>query len=185
MKIKILFFVFISFLTFQMQAQTTVKDKDGNEYKTVTIGGKLWMAENLRAKQTKGGVELESFVYPEADITKNGRLYSYEVAANMCPEGWSLPTEADWDNVFKNIAEVDIVPQLLEGGSTGLNLTLSGLRGEDSGKFDGMGNSGWYWVKSEPEANLGSVKMIVRGNPQVMKALSSKDGGNSVRCVKD
>lgn len=37
---------------------TTVTDIDGNVYNTLTIGGKIWMAENLRTTRFRDGSDI-------------------------------------------------------------------------------------------------------------------------------
>lgn len=88
---------------------TLTDSRDGKTYKTVVIGEKEWMAENLNFyKSTDGSVVMDSsFCYDDlpSNCEKYGRLYQEFDAAEACPEGWSMPTEIDWfdfTRVLKN-----------------------------------------------------------------------------------
>jgi uncharacterized protein (TIGR02145 family) len=94
----------------------TVKDIDGNVYKTVTIGTQVWMAENLKTTkyndaasiplvvddQAWGALTTPAFCWYNKDATVNknryGALYNwYTVGTNkLCPKGWHVPTDAEW-----------------------------------------------------------------------------------------
>lgn len=97
--------------------ETTVKDIDGNVYKTVTIGNQTWMAENLRTTRyndstliplpfAKSSAIFGPFVCTykystNSDTIKTyGRLYNwYALTANngkLCPKGWHIPSDAEW-----------------------------------------------------------------------------------------
>ena len=70
-------------------------DNDGKAYKTILIGDQLWMAENLAELTT------DSWAYDndESYVANYGRLYTWDAAQAACPDGWHLPTEADWSEL--------------------------------------------------------------------------------------
>jgi uncharacterized protein (TIGR02145 family) len=98
----------------RLQAQT-VKDIDGNVYKTVTIGKQVWMAENLKTAKYNDGktiplvtdntewsnLSAPAYCWYNNDIANKevyGALYNwYTVNTNkVCPKGWHIPIDAEW-----------------------------------------------------------------------------------------
>ena len=94
----------------------SVKDIDGNKYKTIHIGEQVWMAEDLKTTKYNDGSAIplvndydkwsklitEGFCWYNNDNTDkraNIALYNwYSVATNkLCPKGWHVPTDAEWE----------------------------------------------------------------------------------------
>ncbi len=81
-------------------ASNTVKDlRDGQTYKTVKIGDQVWMAENL-------GHETTSSICGEKEfLTLYGCLYSWNEAKTVCPVGWHLPSQAEWNTLIEFVGD--------------------------------------------------------------------------------
>ena len=112
MNIRIYLTVFVFSLGFMLNAQTDVekgeiKDvRDGNIYQTVKIEDRVWLAENMRFitdavaifnPQNSGAIE-ELYFYP------------YEEADEVCPEGFELPKESDWEAYMDYWFETNEIP---------------------------------------------------------------------------
>jgi len=83
-------------MTVDFAPNTFIDPRDGNTYKTVKIGNKVWMAENLRFRTHT------SFVYDGEQQNEKiyGRLYTYDDAKAACPQGWHLPTENEMNELI-------------------------------------------------------------------------------------
>lgn len=107
----------------EMQSGDGVTDIDGNYYPSVIIGNQEWLAKDLRVtKYNNGEAILTGFDIPDdwskntegaytlvgASIDETGVFASYGLLYNwyavndargICPAGWRVATESDWDEL--------------------------------------------------------------------------------------
>jgi len=105
-----------------------VDTRDGEVYKTVKIGTQIWMAENLNFATDTGSICYDD---KPSNCKIYGRLYVWEVARRVCPEGWHLPAEEEWQKLerFLGITEDDIK----KGGFRGESANIGGKLKSNSG----------------------------------------------------
>jgi uncharacterized protein (TIGR02145 family) len=185
-------------LTFTTSSTADLTDVDGNKYLTVTIGGQTWMAENLRTTHYQNGNLIPNIktetdwlalsagarcYYNNDSVTyaATGAFYNFYVVTdnrNICPAGWHVPSYNDWQTLTSLVTSpIDLVI----GGSTGFNATLSGVR--QSYGFSSFNNYSYFWASTI--YNAGSAYYLELANYHLMLSNSNLKSGMSVRCIKD
>ena len=186
--------------------------RDGMVYKTTTIGGQVWMAENLNYFDIEGAASSIKNDWCYWDKPENcesaGRLYTWKVAKRICPEGWRLPTKADWENLLQEVG-ADSLNEILWKGSSKLK-SMSGWENDGSGTDDfgftalpaGMkfttrtqdgftyhGCSSLMWAATEADGgaadSLAYHMYLDCSNDNALVNTVKKIDGLSVRCVKE
>lgn len=150
MKILRIYIIFlVTYVCVLGQTKYVIIDpRDGQLYNAVQIGNQIWMAQNLNYYVPK-----KSWCYHESN--KNceiyGRIYTYDVAKEVCMEGWRLPNKEDVEILMKTLQYPD-ASSLLKGGVSNFDALMGGWRGANEG-FYGLENEVRFWTASEKAGN--------------------------------
>ncbi|MCK9561755.1 MAG: hypothetical protein M0R02_03440 [Bacteroidales bacterium] len=187
----------------------TIKDIDGNTYHIIKLGKQTWMQENLRVTRTPQGIPIEYYAYND-DMSlaeKYGFLYTWNTAMNgstqeeaqgICPNGWHIPSDQEWKELemFLGMTQVEadlentwrgegIGYAMLEGGSTGFNVVLSG-RMHAPGGYSLLDSQEYLWASTEYGDYYAYRRCFAYNDSKVGRWNTfPKTYGFSVRCVKN
>lgn len=193
-------------------AQETVKDIDGNEYRTVTIGDQVWMKDNLKVSHNPAGDNVPAVCYenlPE-NCTLYGKLYTWNeimdgskngCAQGLCPDGWHVPSDNEWKvlemalGMSREEAErgddypwrgTDQGIQLSVAGASGFNFLDAGRRNGD-GSFSSKDEVAYFWTSTQAnDTSFAWRRCLATNNPGVGRwSTFPKTYAFSVRCLKD
>jgi len=191
-----------------------VIDKDGNKYHTIKLGRQEWMKENLKVSKYRNGDDVQTGLSNEAwegatigaySIYNNqlindsiyGKLYNYYAVSDprgLCPAGWHVPTDHDWQIFTKFIdpaadtsdcCKNNAGSYIKESGLSGFEGKIGGGRFWTSSWFDNgsyFQYSGYWWSSTaslcrELEPNNDEFRFF--------QTSQYKYFGGSVRCLKD
>jgi uncharacterized protein (TIGR02145 family) len=169
-------------------------------YKTVQIGEQVWFAENLNY-DAEGCV---CYGNNPANCAKHGRLYNWETALKVCPEGWHLPSIAEWDKLFRFIDGTKGTESPYDSKTAGKHLkaasgwnhdgngtdnygfsALPGGYGIFGGRFDDA-DYGYWWSSSWYNDYHAYYYFIYYYEEKVFSGVGGKKSlFFGVRCVKD
>ena len=176
--------------------------RDGTYYNTVEIGGQCWMAENINigtmiqgtTNPSDDGV-IEKYCYSNNPglCDTYGALYQWneamqysftEGAQGLCPDGWHVPTDAEWTALVNATGGPNNAgANLVQGGSSGFEALMAGYREPQlSGyPFAFIGSKTYFWTSKSGAVD----RYIINNDPHVYTETTNIEYGFSVRCVKD
>jgi uncharacterized protein (TIGR02145 family) len=167
-----------------------IDPRDGQSYKTVVIGNQEWMAENLNYG-TVG-----SYCYSDLPTSceEFGRLYTWETALYVCPEGWHLPTSEEFRTLRSNVGGEETAGKMLKSttgwdangngvDAFGFNILPAGRRDDDgSSHYAGMSTA--FWSATGIDESLAYVLYLNSINESADLISGLKGYAYSVRCLR-
>jgi len=170
---------------------TFTDTRDGKTYKTVKVGGKTWMAENLNFAEE----DSKCYENNAENCDKYGRLYNWATALKACPAGFHLPSDDEWTALVNYAGGEKKAGHKLKskaGWDNNGNGTddygwsaLPGGVGSSDRNFGSAGNIGGWWSATEYAADNASYRGMVYGGEGVSLYIGHKTNLLSVRCVED
>lgn len=196
-------------------AGTFTDPRDGTVYKTLTISGQTWLAENLKylpsVVGSGSGSQTDTYYYvfgyqgtsvteakSNSNYTTYGVLYNWPAAMIACPAGWHLPGDQEWSQLMDHLGGQDIAGgKLKESGTTHWNDPNTGATNETGfsslpgGYLNGdaeflyTGFNGYWWSSTEFGSSAAWGRGMYYKSEAVSRDASYKSYGFSVVCVKD
>jgi len=194
-------------------------DIDGNTYMTIQIGDQTWMAENLKVTKYRNGdaitkvtdgptwASLSTEAYCFYDNTDSngdtyGALYNWYAVVdsrNIAPEGWHVPTDAEWTTLSTYLGGTSVAGgKLKETGTshwiisnfgatneTGFTALPGGYRDESDGSYSTIGTEGLFW-SATADGSLGAwLRRLANGSSHLDRDDAGNEGGCAIRCLRD
>ena len=109
---------------------TLFDTRDGQSYPVVKIGNQIWLAENFRYLPSieKGDKYCNSNVYENNNDYLDlhyGRLYDWNTANSIAPEGWNLPSKEDFQELINYIMLENRIPLTEISSNRSINLSFN------------------------------------------------------------
>ncbi|MHC1775293.1 MAG: FISUMP domain-containing protein [Lentimicrobium sp.] len=212
----------VSFSTSIYFSGSGVTDIDNNVYNSIILGTQEWMSENLRVTHYRNGEIIPNITdntwnnltsgaycwYENDEVAyKNnyGALYNfYPVVDNryLCPVGWHVPSEEDWNTLRDFLGGEDIAGGKMKSTRTApepqprwdspnVGATnesgFSGIPGGyrlPNGIFEENGRSGYWWNATADGSNNVWMRALDLNGDNLYMDVASRQFGFSVRCLR-
>ena len=201
----------------------TLTDIDGNVYETVQIGNQTWMVENLKTTKYNDGIDiitggddnwfrdegrfqwasttdLNNAVEQDLPSDYYGIIYNYAAieTGKLAPEGWRVPTEADWNELIAHLQDngyLNLEGKALKSTSgwvsDGNGYDAFGFNALPAGYVDTFGTpkvdgivANWVAMDQDSEFTYLTINLL-NSDDEILVADASTWFGTSVRLIKE
>lgn len=172
---------------------TFTDPRDNQVYPTVQIGDQCWMQNNMNFQTGN------SWCYENnsSNCTTYGRLYDWETALKVCPNGWHLPSDAEWQKLVDYLGGDAAGGKMKETGtnhwespnkgatnSSGFTALPGGTRHYNGGFYNLTGYA-YFWSSTEGSSTNAWRRNLGCNDEHVIRGYGSKTNGFSCRCLKN
>lgn len=193
MKRLSLFTLIAFFATSCHQNLKSLKDIDGNIYEVIIVGQNYWMTENLRVKRDSLGNAVP-FFFPDGDLVNAesfGLLYDFENACKVCPKGWRLPNNEEWEELLKiniinnagNFKDSQFWTGESNSNVSGFSVRPAGI-GNNQEHPNNFGENTLFWSSSKEDQHFIWTYIFEKGSNNIRKASQHPTYAFSVRCTR-
>ena len=205
---------------------TMTDSRDNTQYYTIQIGNQTWMAQNLKYAGQEVSLgdmttsETDPYYYyvngEESNTDEYGYLYNWAAAMNgasgsdenpsgiqgICPEGWHLPSDAEWTQLTNYLGGTENAGAMIAGQEAAegqywqvgtltrsTNFGKSGFNALPAGSYTGtnyssFGTGSSFWSATENTSIYAYDRSFNYESTNVDRTYINKVNGISVRCVK-
>ncbi|MCL1956329.1 MAG: hypothetical protein FWF63_03305 [Fibromonadales bacterium] len=140
-----------------------IDSRDGQVYSVNRIGNLIWMSQNLNYEA--GGASKCFDDDAENCNSYYGRLYKWEDAQGVCPNGWRLPSKAEWASMVdsantKNATWNDIADRVNDVTDTTTRFSFI-LDYDISGDY-------YFWSSNETSKSKASYVYMTKFLPRLV-----------------
>ena len=185
-----------------------VQDVDGNIYSTVAVGSTCWMSSNLKTTHYADGREITNiykYYYEgapnvEENVSIYGLLYDWYDALDVarptrsvrvqgiCPDGWYLPNEEDFEQL-NTIPATDLRSTnywMTNPGTnnSGYDLRPAGMFNHTTNRYENLYGNAYLWSATEINSSEAHCHMADCNCYMIYDLIYNKMNAFSVRCVK-
>jgi uncharacterized protein (TIGR02145 family) len=167
-----------------------------NSYPEKEYNGQIWMTENLKNVFDTNGIRIMYFI-PNNDSSKieaYGLLYDYETACKVCPKGWHLPTENEWEQIIDFIGKKSAnemkdslfwdTKELNLNNKSGFSVRPAGYG--NSGEFDNFfGTHAIFWSSTRVYSHFVKCFVLNMTSDSFRCAPQHLTYAFSIRCVRN
>lgn len=169
---------------------TFTDPRDNQTYAVVQIGEQCWLGENLNYVTPTSAC----FDFGGDDCNTFGRLYDWQTANTVCPQGTHLASSAEWETMIEYLGGASVAGgklkslQLWESPNTGASNAsgFSALPGGNwttfpppNGSFGNLLSMGYWWTSDQKN-------MVLRADDAgISSASPNLNFKFSCRCILD
>jgi uncharacterized protein (TIGR02145 family) len=222
----------VSFTTPSFPAITcgtsTISDVEGNYYQTVQIGTQCWTQSNLKVSYYRNGDSILTglsnsswqnttagafAIYDNNPVSDGlyGKLYNHYAVMDtrgLCPTGWHVPTDSDWNTLetflggptvaggsLKDTSTEQRVgdwlsPNTAATNSSGFTAWPGGAKTSgggfiNGGGFNSLGFNGFWWTSSLIGSSSAWYRSLWYQSGELYTGSIDLNWGLSVRCLRD
>ncbi len=206
---------------FDANSGTFTDKRDNHVYEWVKIGDQIWMAENIAyaphvcAPDSQCGIWVYGYQGKGSfydNYSTYGCLYDWETAKKVCPEGWHLPSHAEWTELERFLGmpedqldrlgifrgeEENIGGKLKEKGTMHWEEPNEGATDEygfsalpggckvSNIRYTSLKSVAFFWTSTEDSKSYALSRMLYNDAKTVWIGQEDKSTALSVRCIKD
>lgn len=171
-----------------------VDARDGKEYPWVKYGDQVWMTKNLAYKADSNCV-----IYMDRVelLETYGYLYTNEMAQLSCPEGWHIPNNEEWAELFDYFGGDSIAGGKMKSyqhwhePNTGaektntFNILPGGYKYRDGGEYSQLSFVVYYWSATPYKSLYHYTQQFSFDKEKVYTGYNRSEHAMCARLIKD